>query len=242
MSKRGPIREKPRGELLAEMRKRFVERGNPRLVIFLILALSVLAAFGFSVAALRIGLEQMWLRYLLASGVGYGAFLLLIRLWIAFHRGGWRLDGDIPDLSGVSSGSGNGSFGGGGSGGGGASGNWDPSAAIDVADLPDLDDAWPVAIVIAVALSGIVLLLILLFYVMNVAPVLLAEVALDAALIGSVYRRLRKQDARYWLSSAVRHTWKPAVLVAICMSAAGAVAQAAVPAARTIGDVFRAGP
>ena len=49
------------------------------------------------------------------------------------------------------------------------------------------------------------------------APVLLAEVALDAALVAGIYRKLRKEDARYWLGSALRHTWLPAVIAAVCL-------------------------
>lgn len=220
------------------MRRRFVERGSPRLVLLLILSLAGLGAFACSVVALRLGLEQMWLRYLLATVVGYGLFLLLIRLWIAFHRGDWRLD-DIPDPSfGSGGGEGHSGFGGGGSGGGGASGDWSVGDA-GLADVPDLDDAWPVALVIVALAGGALLLITTLFYVVNVAPVLFAEVALDAALISSVYRRLRKQDVRYWLDTAIRHTWQRAAVVAVLMSAAGYLAQWAVPTARTIGDVFR---
>jgi hypothetical protein len=71
------------------------------------------------------------------------------------------------------------------------------------------------------------------------APLLLAEVALDAALVTGIYRRLRRQDTRHWLGSAIRHTWKPAAAVAVCLYVIGVVVQWAVPSARTIGGVLR---
>ena len=79
-----------------------------------------------------------------------------------------------------------------------------------------------------------------MLYVVYAAPALLAEVALDAALVAGINRRLRKEDARHWLDSAFRHTWLPALIVASCLYAAGMAFQWAAPDARSIGDVVRA--
>ena len=67
----------------------------------------------------------------------------------------------------------------------------------------ELDEAWPVLLVALAGCGG----LVALSYVVYAAPALLAEVALDAALVGTIYRRLRKSDQRYWLETAVRRTW-----------------------------------
>jgi hypothetical protein len=227
-------RTKPRRELLAEIRARFIATGYPRLLVLFILLLSGLAAFAFSAGTLRLGFEPMGPRYLLATLVGYAAFLLLIRIWIAFHRREWDPDFDIPDLSSGPSGPDRAAFSGGESGGAGARASWgapDDHVGFEI-DVPDADDAWPLVIAAIVVLgSGLAM-----FYVVYAAPVLLAEIALDAALVTGIYRKLRKQDARYWLASALRRTWMPAAIVAICVSLAGVGLQWAVPSARSIGE------
>ena len=78
----------------------FHREGLPAARRSLILALSGLVAFGFSASALRIGLDSIGFRYLAATIAGYVTFLLLIRVWIALHRIGWRRRAfDGPDLT-----------------------------------------------------------------------------------------------------------------------------------------------
>lgn len=231
---------KPRRKVLVEMRKRFIAQGYPRVVVMLILALSGLVAFGFSALTLSAGLDEMGLRYLAATVVGYLTFLLLIRAWIALHRVG--RDGSL-DLTGLPDGTSpraelDAGFGGGRSGGAGASGDWgSPLEApggigIDV----EADEAWPVVLAAVFLLSG----LLAMGYVVYTAPVLQAEVALDAALVTGIYRKLRKEDERYWLGSALRHTWLPAAIAVVCLWITGTALQWAMPEARSIGDVVRA--
>ena len=238
------LHPKPRRKVLDEMRRRFIARGYPRVVVSLILALSGLVAFGFSASALAFGLDHMGLRYLAAAIVGYGTFLLLIRVWIALHRIGWHVDLSVPDVSLPSSSGGSAPslFSGGHSGGAGASGGWDSSASnfssVDV-DV-DVDEAWPVVLAVLLAIAFLVGSVLAMLYVIYAAPALLAEVALDAALVAGIYRKLRKEEARHWLGSAFRHTWLAAMIVAICLYAAGMAFQWAMPDARSIGDVVRA--
>jgi uncharacterized membrane protein YgcG len=240
------VRRKSRREALAEIRTRFVAKGSPRLVIFTFVSLAGLAAFGMSTALFRAGIDGMGTRYVAATVVGYAVFLFLIRLWIEFNRRPDARDSDdylprdIPSTSDASGGDSAADFSGGSSGGGGASGSWEGGGlpTLDV-DLPDADEAWPLIVVIAIA--AVVLLggIVALFYVVYYAPLLLAEVALDAALVTGIYRKLRKQDTRNWLGSAVRHTWKPAAIIAACLFVAGTVIQWLAPSARTIGDILR---
>jgi hypothetical protein len=237
---------KPRRKLLAEMRTRFIAKRYPRVVVLLILGLSGLVAFSFSAWALSLGLDEMGLRYLGATVVGYLTFLLLIRAWIALHR--VRQDGSVdltslPDLAGLPDGTSpaaglDAGFGGGHSGGGGASTHWgSPVEAPGGINMDvDADEAWPVVLAAVFLLSG----LLAMGYVVYTAPVLLAEVALDAALVTGIYRKLRKEDARHWLHSALRHTWLPATIAAVCLWITGTALQWAMPDARSIGDVVRA--
>ena len=231
-----PVRTAPRRALLAQVQRRFIARGYPRILTLTILGVAGVASFAFSAILLRLGFEHMGLRYLLATLAGYATFLLLIRLWIAFHRREWDPSFDVPDAASGSAGADHGAFGGGESGGAGASGSWD-GPGID-GSLPsvdvDVDDAWPVVLAAVIALGG----LLALIYVVYAAPVLLAEVALDAALVTGIYRKLRRADARHWLTSTVRRTWAAAVIVAVSVGLAGTVMQWVVPTARSIGDIL----
>lgn len=215
------------------MRARLIATGFPRFVILLILVVAGLTAFGFSALALNAGLDDMAVRYFAATMVGYAVFLLLIRVWIALRRREAELT-DLPDISTLPSDAA--SFGGGRSGGAGATESWGQAAdSVIGVDVPDADEAWPVVLAAVVLLGGVLAML----YVVYLAPVLLAEVALDAALVTGIYRKLRKKDAGHWLGSAVRHTWLPATIAAVCIAFAGLVLQWAMPTARSIGDLVR---
>lgn len=237
-------RQLSRRNALAKIRRRFIDKGRPRLVVFTLIGLSGLAAFGFSTALFRLGIEHMGLRYVAATAAGYAVFLFLIRLWIELHRPQEESDtlDVVPDVPTVDLTSGNPSaeFSGGLSGGGGASGNWGSPEIPDVGiDVVDADEAWPVVLVIAVAAVVLLGAVVAAFYVVYYAPLMLAEIALDAALVTGIYRRLRKQDTSHWLGSAIRHTWKPAMAIAACLFVVGVVIQWAMPSAGTIGDVLR---
>jgi hypothetical protein len=238
---------KPRYAALRKVRTQFIERGYPRLVAMTLLAGAGITAFGSSVLLLGLGLDHMGLRYALATAVGYVAFLLLIRVWIAMNRTMEHLQiSDVLSIPDLPTGAGvtpttNAGFSGGGSGGGGASHSWG-APSMEMPDLDvgvDADEAWPVVVAAIIALVRALGAVFALYYVVYTAPILLAEVALDAALVAGVYRNLRKEDAGYWLTSAIRHTWKPAAAVAICLSIAGTVLQWAIPSALSIGEVFR---
>ena len=75
--------------------------------------------------------------------------------------------------------------------------------------------------------------------VVSSAPVLLAEVALDAALVGTVYRRLRHEDRSYWAMTALRQTWVSAALLVTFMTVLGFALQQLTPGGDSIGDVIR---
>ena len=75
-------------------------------------------------------------------------------------------------------------------------------------------------------------------YVVYAAPVLLAEVALVAALVAGV-SKASAGGARHWLTSAIRHTWAPALVAGLFLIVAGVAIQWALPDARSIGDVWR---
>ena len=76
-------------------------------------------------------------------------------------------------------------------------------------------------------------------FVVLSAPTLLAEVALDAGLMSTMYRQLRRQDAGHWTGAVFRRTWLPALAVILFTTGAGYALQLAAPDARSIGGVIR---
>lgn len=259
----------PRSVLISELRTRLARDGFPRLTVLVMLTLAAGVAFLGSVIMLASGVHSMGVRYGLAVIAGYVAFLGLMRVWIALRRGVSPpdlnpFDVDFTDAMSAPRGSEvRHVFAGGSTGGGGGGSAWAPAhgtadaggdrvalgttqeqeghsffgrAAHRIGDAFDVDEfAWLI-LALAAALGGVVCV----FYVLYIAPLLLAEVALDAALVSAVYRQLRKEDVGHWTGAVVRRTWKPTVALLIFMFVVGFASQRAVPEARSIGAVIRA--
>ncbi len=99
----------------------------------------------------------------------------------------------------------------------------------------DLDDGIALVIVLVV----VVLVLSALIYVVWIAPVLFAELMIDAALVGGLYGSVKGVQRTHWLLTALRKTAIPAVIVAILFVIAGVAMEAANPEATTIGQFLR---
>ena len=200
----------------------------PRVIVLLMLGVAGGAAFLSSAVALYSGLEAMWARYALATVSGYAVFLLMIRAWIGIRRGWIPGDGatekDVADVVDMIDGAGTGPRGGSVST---ASGGFDLSI--------DLDELWWLAVVAMVAGAG----LIAVAFVVYSAPVLLAEVALDAALVGTIYRRLRREEQGYWAATAIRKTWVAGTVLVVSMAVLGTALHQLAPESVSIGDVVR---
>lgn len=108
-------------------------------------------------------------------------------------------------------------------------------SGFDLGDV-DLDDGLALLVVALVA----ILVLGALVYVIFIAPTLFAELLIDSAVVGGLYKHVDSAERSYWLKTALRKTAIPAVIVLILLTIAGAVMQAAVPEAITAGDFFRA--
>jgi hypothetical protein len=263
----GPFRRGPAGrpELVSRLRDRLSRHGAPRTQLLLILLVAGSAAFVLSAVGLAAGFSSMTLRYPLAALFGYLTFLGLIRLWIGWQRGRWSpgdldlspgvdgLDISLPARSGAGAPDATSFFRGGRSGGAGASESWSSGAAAPPHRGPSLEPArgvrggrfsidvdpdalWFVVLAVLCALAGLLVLL----YLVYVAPVLLAEVALDGAVVTGLYRRLRREDASHWAATTLRRTWVPAaLLVVFCLIGGFALGRIA-PEAQSIGGVIRA--
>lgn len=250
-----------RERLVEKAKARLLRHGLPRLQMSILLALTGASGFLTSFLLLKSGVVSMALRYPVAVMVAYGVFLLLLRIWLALQRDGWRDVVDIPDadmvelaLDGVTSlgkGAGEGFSGGGGSfGGAGSTANFHAPAPLSSGggegsglgfDL-DFDVDEPAALL---ALLALLILAVVVMgaavYVLWTAPVLLAEMLVDGLIMTGLYRRLRNtEEPAHWLLGAVRRTWIPALAVAILFSFAGHLLQKAVPEARSIGPAVEA--
>lgn len=235
---------------IARLRERLERQHWPRLQMSLIVLLTGAVGFLASFALLQAGLQSMALRYPLAACAAYAGFLLLLWTW-ARSRGRGFDSADVPDWGdggGGPAGAGW-SSGGGHSGGGGASASFDapvshpmPHASADADSGPDLslldgaDDFGWVLIAIAIALGAA----LAAAWVVWIAPGLMAELLLDVALAGGLYRRLRRIESRHWLSTALRRTALPFLLLALLAAATGFAAARYAPGAASIGDVLAA--
>lgn len=234
----------------------------PRLQMFILVALTGIAGFLASYLMLLGGVDGMALRYVLAIGVAYAVFMLLLWIWLRTNAD------DYADLAGAFSGGGGDGGGVGTSsagetpsgappefhGGGGTFDGGGASADVDFSSQALADDgaiaesaikgpldavasADEAAIPLAVLLLAAGILLSSLFVVWT-APLLFAEIMVDGALATGLYRRLRHLEPRNWLHTALRRTILPFVMTTLVIGAAGLGMQAYAPNARSIGEVL----
>lgn len=239
---------------IARLRERLERDHWPRLQMSLIVLLTGAVGFLASFALLHAGLHDMALRYPLAACAAYAAFLLLLWTW-ARSRGREFDSLDAPDFGGSGDGSGScpADWQTGGHNGSGASSNFDapaspslplprtqtqpqPSTDSDFSLLDGADDFGWVLIAIAAAVGAALAAL----WVVWIAPGLMAELLLDVALAGGLYRRLRRIESQHWLSTALRRTAVPFLVVALLAFVAGFAGARYAPGAQSIGDVIAA--
>lgn len=240
----------------------------PRLHMVLILALAAVGAFLTSAFLVAMGVEVMAARYALAVVGGYLSFLAFVRMWIAYQTRNWSfrrdesknnqrtnqqstqrsndLDIDLPDLSALGDlGSATESAfagGGGGFGGGGASGSFGDAdtseGASDVLDGLSSGDGEGLAIVVAlIALLGGMLAL---GFVVYSSPIMLAEVLLDVAVVGALYRKNGRHERSHWAAGVLRRTYKPTLVLAAFAALFGFATQSLAPEQHTLGAVLEA--
>jgi len=214
-----------------ERRRRLVERlHSPRLAMALIAALTAACGLLASYLLLRAGLSSMVLRYPAAVGAAYLIFLGLLGCWLHWRSEDREVDTDVDPTDLIPDGSGTGYYAAADNDGGSAGSDWsfgdgDGEGAIIA-----------VVIVAAVALLGV---LFAAFSIISAAPVLLAELLVDVALAGGLYRHVRRIDReRHWLKTALARTlWRFAAVAAL-FAAVGWVAARLVPGADSIGDLL----
>ncbi len=214
----------------------FQKHSFPRLALSLVLIVTGGVGFLVSVLLLKLGMDQMWVRYPAALFVAYGGFLMMIRTWVEIER--LRFDPQVEEIQVALE-------------------NSEPDSELhplprkdrswlDWIDLPDvnfleLEEGCLVVLVIG-ALAGVIGVLSVI--VMN-AEALVAEVFLDAFLISTLYRRLRIAAKEHWLGTAIRKTWVSVLMTAIFLAILGWGLEAVAPGSRSVGPavsrLFRGG-
>ncbi|MHC1651737.1 hypothetical protein ACODUL_00330 [Stenotrophomonas maltophilia] len=237
---------------VARVRRQLQYHGWPRLQMALIVLLTGGAGFLASHALRLAGLDSMLLRYPLAVLLAYAVFLLLMWLWTR-----WCWDAVADGAAEVAGNGGGGSsspragpsWGGSGghSGGGGASASWaeasapsitntDDASLLEVADgeagLPLLAVLGLLALVATVLLASI--------WVVWSAPVLMAELLVDAAIVGGLYRRMQGMGAQGWWRRCLSHTFWPLLGLVVFFTAFGWGAQQLAPDAVNLMQVVQA--
>lgn len=213
------------------MQERLQAQSWPRLQMVLIVVFTGLAGLLLSAMLLRAGVHSMAWRYPLTTVLAYGAFLGLLWLWMRTRPDDW---GDVADgvdvgLDAVDVASSalrvHGDTGNQGRGGG---GDWRLGEAADADEL----------VVVVLVVLAVVALASVGAYIVVQAPTLLAELALDGAVAGSLFHRLRQAERQHWARSAWQYTRWPLVVLVVVMALVGAGLQNAAPGAQTVGQAL----
>ncbi len=200
-------------------------------MLSLVILLTGLTGFGLSFGLLKAGFSAMWMRYPLSVLGAYGIFLVLIRLWVEIERRRFdaragELEVDFeedrePPPSPVH-------------------GNLSSSRSswVDWLDFsPDLGvDEGCLPLILLAAVLGLVVLLV---SAIAAAPVLIAEVFVDVALAGLLYRRLRMAAMEHWLGTAIRRTWLHVLGAALLLSLVGACLDVMAPRSDSLGKAVK---
>jgi hypothetical protein len=214
-----------------------IEAGTyPRLMMAALLVCTSCAGFVVSYVLLQLGIQTIWIRYVLAFCISYLVFLSLLWIWLRLRSDNYTnlFDSFSGDANGLAIGSATkrveligqgGSFDG-----GGASADWGeavmPDVSADVAAsglegvegaVSSLSDADEVAVpFVLLVLVGLIFcsLAIAAGFVIYSAPLFFAELLFDGVFAASLYKRLGGFSSRHWLETALQRTWLP--FLAIC--------------------------
>lgn len=204
-----------------------------QLILIVTGAVGFLASFGM----LRLGVEEMWLRYPLAALAGWVAFLGMVRLWAEAERNRFASDAEIDELA---ASAGNGALSSASSRGAGrGDGVWDWLEWFNPFEYVDDLGGFALAVLLCVVLVALAGLIVAIIGLIGGAEILLAEVVLDAVLVSALYRRLRHLETRWWLESAMRQTAVPVLVAVVFLATAGLLFQQIAPDAHSIRGVWR---
>jgi len=221
------VRGAVRHRMLSVARAEVAMRYAPRIEMALLLSVSGLAALLASYGLLRAGVSSMALRYPLSAAAGYVVFIFVLRVWVRWRHVALEA-GDVDlDVAAELVPS-------------------PPSPTFRLADSIDsdtsegsssgwdLDDLVFIAVLVAVAVS----LIVVLCFVLVEAPALFAEAIVDSAIVTGLYKRLGPAAEGFWVERVVSHTWKSILLIAGISAVMGWAAQNVAPNQATLGGVI----
>lgn len=215
-----------------ERHRRLVERlHSPRLQMAFIAALTGASGLLASYLLRLAGLTSMALRYPIAVGVAYVAFLFFLWCWLRWGDGSGDAIEEVGDAVDVGTDFDH----------GGSPARHAADATPEGGDI-GFDGVDGEGALIGLAVVGAVALFTAIFAVfslISLAPVLFAELLVDAALAGGLYRHVRRIDReRHWLKTAVARTgWRFAAVAAIAAVVGWGIAHA-LPGADSIGALL----
>ncbi|MET0542399.1 MAG: hypothetical protein ABWZ88_11645 [Variovorax sp.] len=206
----------------------------------LIGTVTLLLMWGVSTLVMHFGTHSLAARYLFTLGVGYIAYLLILRWWaqrLAQDRAQFNPDFDVPDIGGSdhgadtgyadfahADGTGIGDLAGG---------------ALEAAGSAD-EGAIVVVPVIAIFLIGIAIVfgagwLVLLYFGSDVLLAVTLEIAFSYVSARAAVRLARAG----WLSAAVRLTWKPLLGAVVCAVLLGLAIDHFMPGVQSLPQAVR---
>jgi hypothetical protein len=258
-----PVRVQRREALERSLTGRFWLRFHATLIVAGTFGTSFLASF----LLLRAGLDAVLPRWLLAVAIGYGAFFVLVRFWLAYTGiRGLVPTGDGGKASASTSGGGvdlrlpEGPWKGAGGrfGGAGATADFASPSAVPLADLGasgvssgaaeeasgafangvDVDDAAPLVLgLIVLALVALALGSAIAFIWM--APDLLSDAAFAALLSSGALPGLARAGSSDWHGTLFAATWQPLLGIVVVVIVAAFALWNWFPHARTLGEAWR---
>jgi hypothetical protein len=203
------------------------EHRFPRFALGLLLILTGFVGFFISYLLLRAGVDHMWIRYPVAVMGAYGIFLLLLRGWAEIERA--RFDANVVKMPDAAENERDHD----------EEDRWESKETswLDWLDLPadfgDGEGCLPL-LLIGVAIGLIAIVCVALFN----APALLAEVFADVFLLSIIYRKLRIAAREHWLGTAIRKTWRMALMTALLLMVGGGCLEMLAPGSRSIGPAI----
>ncbi len=219
-----------------------LRRGWSKILMLNFTVVAALMGFLASIWLHAVGMDSMAIRYPLSVGIAYMVFLLELSFFVSHHRANRKtfVDDSIlwhfTDLSGVqqvvpTGGGGRGSpatlaektDGGTGGGGGG----------FDAGGING--DGIVVVLLILVAIVSTVLTSL---FVINQAPLLLAEALVDGVLFFGIARRMNRISNQHWISGVMRRTLVPLLILVVGYSAIGIGLQSIAPKVTTMAEAF----
>ena len=224
-----------RARARAALEAYFRDRSFPRFILVLLVTVAGFIGFLISHTLLHHGVEDMWFRYPIAVVGSYGAFLAQLRIWVEIERARYdpnqvKIPTDFPANK----------------------ENADPppkkytsdsSSWYDWLDLPtsvfDFDEGCLIGCVFIFLFGLLTGAAGLVFTVIIAAPELLAEVFLDAVVVTMLYRHLKTAAREHWLGTAVKRTWRSALVTAAASSLLGLVLAGLAPHSNSIGSALR---